>query len=307
MATTDNMALQYHVETAYGETAPSPAPTQSVLLITSETLTTAFQTIESEAVVGDRQVQDIVRVGRICEGDINFELNYGNLDLLLQGALADAWTSNLLENGSTLISYGLEKNFSDLSIFYRFAGARVNTFGLDMALQSMITGSMGMMAKGGVFAASTIGDGSPTAATSNTPMVTLSTLTLNEGGTGISCPTAFSFQTTNELRQRRCLGDDDISGINLGIFRVTGTLEAYFESRAYVDKLIADTASDFEIVTQDSAGNGYTWTFPQFKFTTLEGPGNSGRSSDVMQTLGWTAYSDPSSGKTMTVTRADAP
>ena len=65
MATTDNMAIRYHTESTFGETSPSPAPTQSTLLVVSESLTTAFQTIESEAVVGDRQVQDIVReIGR---------------------------------------------------------------------------------------------------------------------------------------------------------------------------------------------------------------------------------------------------
>lgn len=306
MATTDNLALRYHVESSYGETSPSPAPTQSTLLVVSESLTTAFQTIESEAVVGDRQVQDIVRVGRICEGDINCELNYGNLDDFFRGALADAWSADVLENGSTLVSYGLEKHMTDLSIFYRFAGARVNSLGINMALQSMITGTIGVMAKGGVFAASTIGDGSPGAATSNEPMVTLSTLTLNEGGTGIACPTAFNFQTTNELRQKRCLGEDDISGINLGIFRATGTLEAYFEDRTYVDKIVADTPSDFEIIAEDSDGNSYTFTFPRFKFTTLEGPANTGRSSDLMQTLGWTAYKDPSTGITMSITRSAA-
>ena len=306
MATTDNLALRYFTEPSYGDAAPSPAPTLNTLLVVSESLTTNFQTVESEAVVGDRQVQDIVRVGKICEGDINFELNYGNFDALFGGALADAWASDVLVNSSDLVSFGLEKDMTDLSIFYRFVGARVNTMAVNMALQSMITGSIGVMAKGGVFADATIGDGSPVAATSNPPMVTLSTLTLNEGGVGISCPTAFNFQTTNELRQKRCLGQDDISGINLGIFRASGTLEAYFENRTYVDKLIADTPSDFEIIAQDSDGNSYTYTFPRFKFQTLEGPANTGRSSDVMQTLGWTAYRDPSTQITMRIERAAA-
>lgn len=307
MATTDNMALQYFVESTWGETSPSPAPTLQKLLINSESLTTAFNTIESEAVVGDRQVQDITRVGRICEGDIVTELTYSNLDDFFRGAMADAWTTDVLENGSTLVSYGLEKEFTDLGLFYRFSGCRVNTLAVAMELQSIISGTLGMMGKGGIFAASTIGDGSPTDATTNPRMVTLSSLTLNEAGSAIACPTSFTFQTDNELRERRCLGDDDISGINLGIFRVTGTLEAYFEDRTYVDKIVDDTATDFEIVAQDSDGNGYTFTFPKAKFTTLDGPANTGRSSDVMQTLGWTAYEDPSSGITMSIARAAGP
>jgi|GEM_PF-3608632 len=305
MATTDNLALRYFVETTYGET-PSPAPTLSTILVTSETLTTNFDTIESEAVVGDRQVQNIVRVGQICEGEINCELNYSNLDDFFRGALADAWDTDTLENASTLVSYGLEKEASDLGIFYRFSGARVNTLSVEMEIQSMIRASVGVMAKGGVFADSTFGDGSPNSATSNEPMVTLSRLTLNEGGSEMACPTRFTFNTDNELRQKRCLGDDDISGINLGIFRASGTLEAYFEDRTYVDKLVNDTATDFEIIAQDADGNSYTFTFPQAKFQTLDGPGNTGRSQDLMQTLGWTAYKDPSSEITMRIERSAA-
>lgn len=308
MATTDNLALRYFIESTYGETSPSPAPALQTIKVVSESLTTAFQTIESEAVVGDRQVQDIVRVGRICEGEIVTELAFANLDDLIRGALASDWDSgtDIIENASDLISYGFEKHMTDLGIFYRFAGARVNGLTVQMALQSMIKANISVMAKGGVFAASTIGDGSPVAATSNSPMVTLASLTLNEAGSGIACPTAFNFSTTNELRQKRCLGVDDISGINLGIFRATGTLEAYFESQAYVDKLIADTPSDFEIIAQDADGNGYTFTFPRFKFTGLDGPANTGRSADLMQSLTWTAYLDPSTDITMSIERAAA-
>jgi len=254
-------------------------------------------------VVGDRQVQDLVRVGRIAEGDINAELSYENLDLLFQGALADAWESDVIENSSDLISFGLEKHMTDLGIFYAFAGARVNGLSVTMELQSIIQATLSLMAKGGIFDTSTVGDGTPDDAPSNEPMVTLSKLTITEGGTGIACPTSFSFQTTNELRQKRCLGQDDISGINLGIFRVTGTVEAYFESTTYVNKLINDEPSDFEIVTEDADGNAYTFVFPRFKFTTLDGPSNTGRSSDLMHTLGWTAYKDPTTEITMRIER----
>ena len=306
MATTDNLAFRYFVEGTYGDATPSPAPTLNTLLITSETLTTNFETVESEAVVGDRQVQDIIRVGRIGEGDVNTELNYLNLDDLFRGALADAWDSNVLQNGSTLVSYGLEKHMTDLSLFYRFVGARVNTLQVSMALQSLITGTVGFMAKGGIFADATIGDGTPNVATTNPSMPTLSNLTVTEAGGSITCPTAFSFQTTNELRQKRCIGDDDISGINLGIFRATGTLEAFFEDRSLVDKIVNDTPTYFEIVAQDSDGNSYTFTFPQVKFTTLTGPANTGRSQDLMQTLAWTAYRDASTDLTMQIERAAA-
>lgn len=305
MATTDNLALRYFVESTYGE-VPSPAPTLQTLLVRSESLTTNFDTLESEAVTGERQLVNLVRTGRLCEGTIETELNYSNLDDLFRGALAANWNTDTLENASTLISFGFEKHLTTLGIFYAFAGGRINSLAVTMEPRSMIRASVGVMAKGGVFSGASVGDGTPDAVTANEPMVTLSTLTLQEAGAAIACPTRFSFETTNELKPKICMGEDDISGINLGNFRVTGTLEAYFESTTYVNKLINDTATDFVITATDADGNSYTFTFPKVKFSTLEGPANTGRNQDVLQTLGWTAYRDPSTEITMRIERSAA-
>ena len=302
MGFSDRMAMRYLREDSFG--VPGSKPLQT-LLVTSETLTTNFTTIESETVIGDRQVRDLVRTGRLAQGDINFELIYGNLDDLLCGALANEWVSNVLENDSDLISFAFEKDFTDLGLLYAFLGCRVGGLTLNFAVQQQIRGTLSVMGKGGVFASASasIGAGSPAAAVDNPMMVSLSKLVLEEGGQGITAATAFSFQTANNLRERRVLGSDDLVNLALGTFRVTGTLDAYFEDRRFLDKLIADTPTDFEIVTEDDDGNAYTWIFPRIKFTGTTGPNNQGRNTDVMTQLQWTAFRDPSTGITMRVER----
>jgi hypothetical protein len=305
MSSTDSMVMRYAVEESYGELASGGQAFQN-LVITSETLTTQFNTIESEGVLGDRQLRDLVRVGTVAQGDINAELSYTALDDLLTGALCDAWLSNVIENGSDKVSFAFEKDFSDLTQFYAFRGCRVGGLQLNFELRRQIRAVIGVMGRGGVFAGSTIGTGAPTAAPDNPMMATLSKLVIDEAATPIDDALGFSIELDNQLREKRVLGSDALRDINLGQFRLTGTLRAYFEDRRYIDKLVADTASDFEIVTEDADGNSYVWTFPRFKFTGLTGPGNSGRSQDVIQELTWTAMRDPSTGITARVERSAA-
>lgn len=304
MSSTDSMVMRYAVEESYGELASAQALKN--LVIVSETLTSQFNTIESEGVLGDRQLRDLVRVGTMAQGDLNTELSYAALDDLLTGALCDAWVSDVIENGSDKVSFAFEKDFADLTKYYAFRGCRVGGFRLNLDLQQQIRAVISVMGRGGVFADATIGTGTPTAAPENPMIPTLANLTIEEGAAAVEEALGFSFQLDNQLREQRVLGSNTLRDINLGQFRLTGTLRAYFESRKYVDKLVGDTASDFEIVTQDADGNSYVWTFPRFKFTGLTGPGNSGRSQDVVQELTWTAMRDPSTGITARVERSAA-
>lgn len=300
-ALTDRMAFRYSRETVYGIT---DAVAMQTLLITSEDFTSAFPTVESESVTGERQVVDVVRVGSDGAGSANFELMYGNLDDLLEGAMCAEWdTSDSIENGNFLISFSIEKHFQDITQFQAFKGCRVGTMVLNFVPRQRITGSMALMGRGGVFNTVTIGTGSPTSATTNPMMVTTDALSLEEASAAITAATSFTINLDNGLRPQNVLGNSSIRDIGIGTFRVTGQMECYFQNRTYIDKLLAETPSDYVIVTEDSEGNSYSWILPYFKFTGLAGPNNTGRSQDVMQALEWTALFDPSSSKTMRIER----
>lgn len=299
-AITDRMIMRYLREVTYGET---PASAMQNLYIVSEDITPGFQTVESETMLGDRQVRDAVRVGQMSQGSINFELAYGPLDDVLEGVLCDDWQTGFIENGSDLISFSLEREFDDVNQFASMKGARMGTLALNFVPKQRVTGSVGLMARGARFAGSTIGTGSATAGVDAPMMVTTETLSIEEAGTPITLATGFTINVDNGLRAKDVLGSSDIRDIGLGTFRVTGTLEAYFEDRRFIDKLIADTASDFEIVTEDVDSFAYNWIFPRFKFTGLTGPNATARNTDVMTRLNWTAFRDPSTGITMRVER----
>src|SRR5690606_15658397 len=129
-----------------------------------------------------------------------------------------------------------------------------------------------------------IGVGSAADPVGNEMMVSLEKLSIEEGGVspGLEYATEFSFEFDNGLRPQRVLSMTDLRGIGLGTFQASGTIAAYFEDRRLIDKLVADTASEYEIVTADAAGNAYVWTFPLFKFTTIDGLNSQGRNTDVI-------------------------
>jgi hypothetical protein len=304
MSATDRLAMRYGTEDSFG--VPSSAALTD-LFITSETLTTELTKIESEIVLGDRQIHDLIDVGRMSRGDVNFEAVYDNIDDLFEGALCDTWAADVLQNGAEKHSFVFEKQAQDLAnMYYRFIGSRIGGLSMVFELQRVIAGTLNVMGIGGTFQAASVGVGAPSAAPTNPVMSTLETLTIEEGASAIEDATRFTFELTNSLREQRRLGSSALRDINLGLFRVTGTLDAYFEDRRYVDKLLAGTPSDFEIAMADEDGNSHVVSFPRFEFTGLDGPANSGRSQDVMQRLRWTAYRDPSSQLTMIVERSAA-
>lgn len=311
-AITDRMAMRYLREDAIKVPGSKPLKT---LGITSESLTTQLDFTESETVIGDRQLQDTVKVAERVQGSIEFELLYGNIDDLLEGALANDWegspVANVLENGDEDISFAFEKDFGDIGVLAQFLGCKIDTFGMTFPLREKITGSMSVLGSQGQFASgsASIGTGSPVAAVQLPPMVTLASLAISEGGSSpaLDYLTEFSFELNNNTRELPRLGSIDLRGLALGLNRVEGSVTAYFEDTRLAEMLLAETESDWEITTADSEGNSYTWVFPRFKFTSIDGPNQTGRSQDVFLTLGWTALRDPSTGITMRVERDDAP
>lgn len=306
-SSSDRMAFRYVRESSFGNPASEPAKT---LLYTRESLTPQFEYFESETILGDRQVRGATRSGRTVSGDVDTELIYGNLDDLLEGALADTWSSDVLVNGSDLISFALEKDFQDVNIRTQFFGCRVGSLAVNMPIAAPITATVGFVGSSFLVPSggTSIGVGQPAASVSNEEIPTLGNLKIEEGGASpaLEYATEFSFNADNGLRPQRVLGNTGLRGIGLGTFRVTGQLAVYFEDTRFIDKLIGDTPSEFEIVTTDSAGNSYVFSFPRLKFTGSNGPNSEGRNSDVFTRLDWTALRDPSTGITMRVERHSA-
>lgn len=102
MGDTNRSQLAYIPEVTWGVTPGSPA--MSEIRFTGESLNKNIQNILSQEIRSDRQVTDLIQVGKETSGDINFELSYGNFDTFLKAALWSAGWSTPLAVSSTVIS-----------------------------------------------------------------------------------------------------------------------------------------------------------------------------------------------------------
>lgn len=301
MADSNTVALRYLAETTWGTT---PGSAMQNLRYTGESLTETEESTESAEIITDRQLRDVIRTGRSTSGGVNFELSYGTLDDLLQGALCDTWASNVLENGTERHSFTFEKEIvvdgSPSSHFLTIPGFRIGQMDLQFTLGSVITGSLSGMGKAMVSNSATAGTGPATAANTNEPFSVTDITSIQHDSVELSGITSFNLSINNNLRTLRELGSQDVFGIGYGGFRVSGTIVQYFQDRNLLDDYIADTRSQLGATVTDSAGNAYEFLVPLAR---LGAPTivAQGQNSDVEASIPFTGIMDAGSTERMLI------
>ena len=212
-----------------------------------------------------------------------------------------------ITNDTTITTYSIEKTYTDLSNeFAVYSGMAIETFTLEMALESIITGTFGFMGKTEVSAAATYGSGTNNAAPTNDVMNVVDDILDIQLDYADHSATQFTIELTNNLRNRLELGELGAVSQGAGKCKVTGTLQAYFEDSTNIDKYLGDTPVSLTVILQDGGGTDYGNTYiidlPQCKFTS--GPRSAtGENTDVIEDLAYTAYMDATTLKTIRIVK----
>jgi len=209
-------------------------------------------------------------------------------------------------NGVAHRSFGIERTYEDLVSADRFVyylGMMVDTLSLSIASESIISGVLGFRGKtendGG---GSTIGDGSNIAAPSNIVMNTVDHVAqIREGESGIGV-LSFDINTANNLRLRPEVASLGPISLGKGKFTASGTLQAYFTTKALLDKYLNFTTTSLELAVTDIAGNSYVFEMPSVKFTQGRRV-TGGENTDIIADLQWEAFMDSSLGYTMKIAK----
>lgn len=306
MADASQNELAYVKETAWGDTPATP--TMETLRFTSDSLAQDTQTSESQEVRSDRQIPDVSRTGASVAGDINAELSYGALDDFLESALCGTWQTDTptagtdrLENGTTFKSFTIEKRITDVSEYLLYTGCVVDAFSLSLTPGEILTATLGIIGKQETASGSSVATSTNPAPTAPVMNAVDDLTTLNEGGATATL-TNIELQIANSVRQQMELGTLTPSGLGLGRFRLTGSLQAYFESRALYEKYLNFTATSLDFVVSDGT-NQYKIVVPKDKYTggSAETPGNE---DDVVADLEFTAMLDTTTDKTIQIERS---
>lgn len=228
---------------------------------------------------------------------------------------ASASSTNLstsrLKNGIvSLRTFTIEKEFTDVTQFFTFAGMGVQSMSMEFATGSILNGSfnfLGMSAVRGVVSGFP-GIGSEVAATTTAVFdsVVGTAVLLDDADIGASCANSISLSVETGLRELRCISSGiGASDLNVGTFNMTMTTELYFSggtTAAVYDKMIAGTPISLAVCVTDDSNNGLAFSFNRCKISSSEVVAG-GIDQDVVMSITVDATLDTVSGAMLAIDR----
>lgn len=307
MSDSNDVSVYYVLESTYNTTPVDSTDWQEVRF-TGESLTATTNREDSSEVRNDRQITSSSKVSRQVSGGFNFELSTGTFDDLIEAAIGGTWTTDVLEVGTTKRSFSIEKNLgTDVGRYEQMTGMRVGQMDLNIATNSLLTGSFTFMGAGETIGStSAVGAGSVTAATVNDVLNATSdigTITIDGSSTGI-CVSSLSISVNNNLREINCVGKEFADDIGWGSSAITGSIETYLTTEMFDNLQKVSDNDDVAITFPVSDGtNTYTILLPRVKLS-ADSPQAGSKDSDVMISFTFTALLDGVEGTSLRITRS---
>ncbi len=275
MADGSRHSMALVLESAYGVTPTTPAFTP--IRHTQTSLGLSKDLLESEELRPDRMIADVRHGARQCSGDIGIELSYGSFDTILEALLCGTWATDVpavgtdqLKAGIVRRSFTIERLFGDIQSadkpYHRFTGVEFNTLSLQINANAMVTGTIGVIGKDMVTATAAIAGATYATASATSPLDSFSG-SLNEGGSPIAVITEIALELNNGLDPRFVVGSKTTIRPSIARSSVSGSITAYFENSAMIDKFINETDSSIDFVLPDGAGNELKFILPRVKYT----------------------------------------
>ena len=284
MSTGNKQVLQYSKETVFG-TTPDPFVRKAIPFTTIE-LDSVPNKADSTVILDSRLAQKGAVVSVNHEGNLTTEMRYGVYDDFLASNAMNEWAGDTLAfGGDVKIPLSVMRGYKDANNYHVFAGTLVNMFELNIATESIVTMSFGLMSKSRT-PSMIIPTGTVTTPTLPPPYTNVSVgdiLIDGQSMAGIACISEFSFSWDNSMEARKCLGQGlETGNIVAKAANGTGSFTMEWSQDAWelYEKQFSNTTVGVVVPFLDSAGNGYTLTIPEMEITA---PLPSGGMDDTLQ------------------------
>lgn len=225
------------------------------------------------------------------------------------GGNSISFEGEYIRNGTTDISYALQRQFKDLSNKWELIkGNRIGSMDLSIEPGSLITGSMAFEGLKKTLetsnAGNAINDASSTGIFNAIDQVS-AIMTDRDGNIApISGDVmSLSLSLNQNARRQNAVGTLGATGIKLGSIDATGSLSLYLDGDtwAILQDYVDFTKFGLALVMDDGT-NGYVFEFPTIALTSE--PGNiPGPDDDVMLEFDWAAEPGESYNKTVQVSK----
>ena len=285
-------SLSFVTEATFGTT---PAGDFANLPFSTHSLNLTKDILAGTDIQADRMSRVNRQGNRQVGGDIVVDLRDGDYDLLLESAMLGAFTTDILKVGVAPKFFSIEDYASDIDQARLFTGMSVSTMGISLAPNQMVTTTFGMVGKDMTMGAT---EKTQTAASGAAPFDAYSgDISIGAVGnpTAVAIVTALDFTLNNSYAPTFVIGDDSAPSLEYGRAEVEGTMTAYFENAALIDRFLNETETAIQVSVDDPTGaNSYTFDFPRVKINSAD-VGVDGPTSRMV-TMSFVALYDGSAG-----------
>jgi len=292
-------SLSFITESTFGTT---PAGNFTNLPFSTHSLNLTKDRVAGTDIQADRMARVDRHGNRQVGGDIVVDLRDGDFDAFLESAMLNTWATNVLKVGTTPKFFSIEDYAADIDQARVFTGMSVSTMGISLAPNQMVTTTFGMVGKDMTMSAT---EKTQDAASGAQPFDAYSgDISIGNvgGAAAVAIVTALDFTLNNSYAPTFVIGDDSAPSLEYGRAEVEGTLTAYFEDAALINRFLNETETEIEVSVDDPTGaNSYTFTFPRVKINSAD-VGVDGPTSRMIS-MSFVALYDAAEGTNLKITR----
>lgn len=207
---------------------------------------------------------------RQAGGSLEVDLRKGDYDAILEAMMFNAFDANdELKVGTTPSFLTIEDAANDISQFRLFTGMGVNSGTFSIAPEQMVNTTFEFVGRDGA-QSDTSSAGTVNPNSGNQPFDSFKG-EIYEGGVGtgdlITSVTSIEFSVNNSLAPTFVVGSPIAPQLEFGRAVVEGTLTAYYEDAALIQKFLDEEESVIEVSVDDPTGNNsYTFLLPRVKY-----------------------------------------
>lgn len=293
--------LAYGVESTFG----TAASTYTNVPFNTHSLNLTKDRVAGNEIQPDRMPRVDRHGNRQTAGDIVVDLRDGDYDDLIASAMLSAWSSDVIKVGTTPKFLTFEDYASDIDQARLFTGCAVNTMAVSLAPNQMVTTTFGIVGKDMTISAT---EKTVAAASGAAPFDSYSgDLAIGNvgGSSAVAIVTGMDFTLTNSFAPTFVIGDDSAPSLEYGRAEVEGTLTAYFEDAALINRFLNETETEIEVSVDDPTGsNAYTFLFPKVKINSAD-VGVDGPTSRIIS-LSFVSLYDSTESSNLVITRPSA-
>ena len=292
-------SLSFIVESTFGTT---PAGNFTNLPFTTHSLNLTKDRVAGNDIQSDRMPRVDRHGNRQVSGDIVADLRDGDYDSLLEAAMLNTWSTDVLKVGTTPKYFSIEDYAADIDQARLFTGCTVNSLAVSLAPNQMVTGTFGLVGKDMTIGAT---EKTQDAASGAAPFDAYSgDLKIADTGSALSnaaIVTGLDFTLTNGFAPTFVIGDDSAPSLEVGRAEVEGTLTAYFEDAALINRFLNETETALEVSVGDGT-NDLTFLFPRIKVNSAD-VGVDGPTSRIVN-ISFVALRDSTEATNLKITRS---